>query len=50
VALKVNKNPGQVKFAELNSPWKLLFHEVAPDFPVKSDHEIHDWIGEEPKG
>jgi len=44
VALKVNENPGQVKFAELNKPWKLLFHEVAPDFPVRSDHELQDWL------
>jgi hypothetical protein len=49
VALKVNENPGQVKFAELDNPWKLLFQEVAPDFPTKSNHEVHDWIGETPK-
>jgi len=45
VALKVNENPGQVAFAGLNKPKKLVFHEVAPDFPVKSDHEIRDWLG-----
>lgn len=44
--VKVNRNPGQVTFAELNNPGKLLLHEVAPDFPVTSDHEILDWIGE----
>jgi hypothetical protein len=49
VALKVNENPGQVKFADLDKPTKLLFHNVDPDFPVKSDHEIQDWLGEQPK-
>jgi len=49
VALKVNENPGQVKFAELDKPTKLLFHKVDPDFPVQSSHEIQDWLGEAPK-
>ncbi len=49
VALKVNELPGQVSFAELRKPTKLLFHEVAPDFSVKSSHEIQDWLGEQPK-
>ena len=46
VALKVNERPGQVTFAELNKPTKLLFHKVDPDFPVKSKHEIQDWLDE----
>jgi hypothetical protein len=49
MALKVNENPGQVKFAELNKPTKLLFSKVDPDFPVQSSHEIQDWLGEAPK-
>jgi len=49
VALKVNERPGQVTFAELDKPTKLLFHNVDPDFPVKSNHEIQDWLGEAPK-
>ncbi len=49
VALKINERPGQVTFAELDEPTKLLFHIVDPDFPVKSNHEIQDWLGEEPK-
>jgi hypothetical protein len=49
LALKVNERPGQVKFAELDKPPKLLFREIDPDFPVKSNHEIQDWLGEQPK-
>ena len=49
VALKVNESPGQVTFAELNKPTKLLFHKVDPDFPVNSNYEIQDWLGEAPK-
>ncbi len=49
VALKVNENPGQVKFADLDKPTKLLFNKVDPDFPVQSGHEIQDWLGEAPK-
>jgi hypothetical protein len=45
VALKVNENPGQVTFAGLNTPRKLLFQEVPPDFPVKSNDEIQAWLG-----
>jgi hypothetical protein len=48
VALKVNERPGQVTFAELDGPTKLLFHKVDPDFPVKSNHEVQDWLGEAP--
>jgi hypothetical protein len=47
--MKVNERPGQVTFTELNKPTKLLFHKVDPDFPVKSNHEIQDWLDEAPK-
>jgi hypothetical protein len=49
VALKVNDRPGQVTFAELDKPTKLLFQKVDPDFPVQSSHEIQDWLDEKPK-
>ena len=49
VALKINESPGQVTFAELDKPTKLLFHKVDPDFPVQSSHEIQDWLGEAPR-
>jgi hypothetical protein len=41
MALKINERPGQVTFAEL----ELLFQKVDSDFPVKSNHEIQDWLG-----
>jgi hypothetical protein len=48
VAVKILENPGQATFEEMNKPWKLLFHEAAPDFPFNSEHELQDWLGGQP--